>query len=331
VKYKPGFLVAACLARGGSAQNSKGAIMNAKVTAALDVKVPPKRGIGAEVLGLDVKTVTPEVAQMIKDEVYLHKLVVFRDQQLTREQYVEFARKLGKPQIYLQKNYHHPDHPEIFVSSNVSENGMKVGVSGTGRYWHTDYQFHPEPLPMTLLYPQVLPAGKRETYYIDMERAYDDFPAELRPYVEDKWAVHEAKWRYKITAEDIDRAMIDILTEIERVVPPITHPAVIVHPVTGKKMLYLSSGFTTGMESLTHEENLQIMARIFNFTENEERVHVHTWRSGDILLWDNRSLIHKASDTPKGEMSSSYRIGVYDGLPFYSNQHPHATVTNTAA
>src|SRR5947209_3159009 len=241
----------------------KAVIMNVKAVAPLDVKAPSRGGMGAEILDFDVKTVTPEIAQMIKDEVYEHKLIVFRDQQLTKEQYVDFAKKIGKPQIYLQKNYHHPEYPEIFVSSNVPENGKKMGVSGTGRYWHTDYQFHPEPLPMTLLYPQVLPAGKRETYYIDMERAYQDLPAEFKPYIEGKRAVHEAKWRYKITPEDADRAIIDILEEIDRVMPASVHPAVIVHPVTGKKLLYLSSGFTVGMESLSHEENRQLMPRIF--------------------------------------------------------------------
>ena len=284
----------------------------------LDIKVLLSGHIGAEI-ACDVRTITPDVARMVRQQVYEHKLVVFRDQQLTRNEYVQFAKVLGTPQIYLQKNYHHPDHPEIFVSSNVPENGQKVGVSGTGRYWHSDYQFHPEPLPMTMLYPQILPAGKRETYYVDMERAYLDLPADLRGYVEGKHAIHEAKWRYKISADDIDRAIIDIIQSIEAQMPATKHPAVIVHPVTGKKSLYLSSGFTTGIEGLSYEENREVLARMFNFTEHENRMHVHPWQAGDILLWDNRSLIHKASDTPKGEMSSSYRIGIYDHVPFYRN------------
>lgn len=293
--------------------------MSAQTAEAINIKAPAPGNLGAEILDFDVKNTTADIAAVIRREVYEHKLVVFRNQQLSRQEYVEFAKKLGTPQIYLQKNYHHPDHPEIFVSSNVPENGKKVGVSGTGRYWHTDYQFHPEPLPMTMLYPQVLPAGKRETYYVDMERAYAELPADLQVYVEGRNAIHEAKWRYKISAEDIDRAIIDILQGIEAQMPPTSHPVVIVHPVTGKKLLYVSSGFTTGFEGLSYEENKQVLARMFNFTENEDRVHVHLWQYGDVLLWDNRSLIHKASDTPKGEMSSSYRIGIYDNIPFYKN------------
>src|SRR5437763_14107467 len=150
----------------------------------MNIKAPAPGCIGAEILDIDVKTFTSEQAHMIRDLVYQHKLVVFRNQNLSKPEYIAFARTIGEPQIYLQKNYHHPEHPEIFVSSNVPENGKKIGVAGTGRYWHTDYQFHPEPLPMTMLYPQILPKGKRETYYIDMERVYAEMPEDLRFYVE---------------------------------------------------------------------------------------------------------------------------------------------------
>jgi taurine dioxygenase len=284
----------------------------------MNIHPPSNSSIGAEVSDVDAKTITAEQAQEIKELVYQHKLVVFRNQNLSKVEYIAFARMFGEPQIYMQKNYHHPDHPEIFVSSNVPENGKKVGVAGTGRYWHTDYQFHSQPLPMTMLYPQVLPNGKRETYYIDMEHVYDALPPDLRSYVDGKLAVHDAKWRYKITPDDIDRAVIDILAEVEKMVPPLTHPAVIQHPITGRKILYISSGFTAGIAGLGYEDNQQVIKELFAFIEKPEHVYVHPWRYGDILLWDNRSLIHKASDTAKGEQSCSYRIGIYDHVPFYA-------------
>jgi taurine dioxygenase len=286
--------------------------------ARLIIKAPAEGAIGAELLDFDVKAATPEAGAAIRELVYRHKLVVFRNQRLSKTEYIAFARTLGTPQIYLQKNYHHPDHPEIFVSSNVPENGRKVGVSGTGRYWHSDYQFHEEPLPMTMLYPQVLPASARETYYIDMERAYETLPPALAARVSGTLAVHDAKWRYKVTASDVDRALIDILAEVAKMVPPVSHPAVIEHPVTGKRALYVSSGFTAGLEGLSEKANKEVMAELFAFIERPQHVHVHRWQDGDILLWDNRTLIHRASDTPAGEPSSSYRIGIYDGLPFYS-------------
>jgi taurine dioxygenase len=207
----------------------------------------------------------------------------------------------------LQANYHHPEHPEIFVSSNIVRDGKKIGVSGTGQYWHSDYSFMEEPLPLTMQYPQVSGKG-RSTYYIDMQRVYEALPAHLKERVENGWAVHDPKMRYKVQSKDIDRAIIDILDEISQIRPPVQHPAVITHPVTRTKSLYVNEGFTAAIVGL---------AELFAFIKREEHIHTHLHQHGDILLWDNRSLIHMASKPPAGEPNETFRIGVYDGLPFH--------------
>jgi taurine dioxygenase len=282
----------------------------------MKISLPEKHDIGAVVTGLNTRSPAASEIQQLLSLVYEHKLVVIRDQMLSKQEYVDFTRAVGTPQIYLQSNYHHPDHPEIFVSSNVLENGKKVGVAGTGRYWHTDCQFLPEPLPLTTLLPQIS-ESKRATLYIDMVKVYEALPDDLRALVDGRDAIHEAKWRYKVQPEDIDRALIDILEEKHKLVPPARHPAVIVHPVTGKKALYVSRGFTTALNGLSHEENAQAMQRLLEFVERDEHVHEHVWGDGDLMIWDNRTLLHQASAVPKGQSSVSYRIGIYDGLAFY--------------
>ncbi len=294
----------------------------------MKINRPPEESIGAEILDFDVKLTTPEEAIAIKELVYQHKLVIFRNQSLNEEKYTQFARKIGKPQVYLQENYHHPDHPEIFVSSNIKRDGKKFGVPGTGRYWHTDCAFLDEPLPFTMLYPQIIPKSNRETYYLDMEQMYQKLPAHLRRYVEGKKIRHEAKWRYKVQEWDIDRAMIDILQDLERQCPAVEHPAIITHPVNQKKILYMSSGFTTGIVGLDYETNQQALEELFSFIEREEHIYKHEWEDGDILLWENRSLNHRASIRVLSESSLNYRIGIYDGLPFYVS--PPASVNSTA-
>ncbi|MEM1253381.1 MAG: TauD/TfdA family dioxygenase [Cyanobacteria bacterium P01_H01_bin.21] len=273
--------------------------------------------IGFEIRDVDAVAITPDQVARVKQAVYDNKLVVLRNQSMTSEQYVAFANKLGTPQIYFQDNYHHPDHPEIFVSSNVLEDGKKVGVAGTGRYWHTDCAFQPEPLSWTMLYPQVLPQSVRETYYIDMCKVYQKLPDKLRRQVDGAFMVHEAKWRYKVQAWDVDRAIIDILNDFEKKAPPATHPAVITHPVTQKPSLYISEGFTTRVVGLEPEQSQQILSELLAFVQRDEHIYTHIWQDGDILLWDNRVLLHKAGRCPRGESSVSHRIGVYDGLPFY--------------
>lgn len=281
--------------------------------------LPELDDIGVELSHVDARDLDAAAVEEIQTLVYHHKLVVFRNQELSNREYIDLAAKLGRPQIYFQPNYLHPEHPEIFVSSNLPRNGRKFGVAGTGRYWHTDYQFFDEPLPLTFVYPQRLPAVNRETYYIDMERVLRGLPEHLRRHVEGTRAVHEAKWRYKVQAEDIDKSITEILEEFGALTPAVTHPTVIVHPVTGARLLYVSEGFTVGLEGYSYEEGRAILRELFEFIQREEHVHVHGWREGDILLWDNRQVIHKASTVPRGEPSVSYRIGVYDGLPFYTN------------
>ncbi|MEO1374687.1 MAG: TauD/TfdA family dioxygenase [Cyanobacteria bacterium J06635_10] len=283
----------------------------------MKINTPPSEFIGAEISDIDVVSVATEQVNIIKQLVYEHKLVVFRNQNLNEEQYLEFARKIGVPQIYPQENYHHPDYPEIFVSSNVAKDGKKFGVKGTGRYWHTDCAFLSEPLPLTMLHPQVLPNSIRETYYIDMQQVYKKLPANLKAYIDGKYLRHEAKWRYKVQEWDIDRAVIDIMNDFEKRFPPVSHPAVITHPVTHEKILYMNQGFTTDIVDIDYQKNQTVLAELFAFIERDEHIHTHIWKDGDILLWENRTLNHMASTVPKGENSVSYRIGIYDGLPFY--------------
>ena len=287
----------------------------------MNINVPAPNHIGVEVSDIDVSTLGKNTIEDVKKLLYQHKLVIFRDQDISMDDYIEFAKKLGTPQVYFQDNYHHPDHPEIFVSSNVPENGKKVGVPGTGRYWHTDCSFQEKPLSLTLLYPQQLPQENRETYYINMQRVYDILPDDLKVHTHEAKAVHDGKWRYKIQEIDVDRAIIDILKDVSEMAPAVIHPMVIDHPVTQEKILYISRGFTTAIADLSHEESERILNQLLDFTEQENNIHTHRWKDGDILLWDNRPLVHKASIVSKGEPSVSYRIGVYDGLPFYTNGH----------
>lgn len=276
--------------------------------------------IGAEIIGLDVRSLTSESPELaiIREVIYRNKVIALRGQHdLTTEEYVAFTRKLGRPQIYFQPQYHHPDFPEIFVSSNVLENGKKIGVSGTGKYWHTDCAFEKKPLSFTSVLPQVFPKAARMTHYIDMHKVYEALPEDLKQIVENASMVHEAQLRYKIQESDIDQSLRQLLDKMNEEVPPVVHPAVIQHPVTKEKILYMSRGFTTKKVGLDYEENQKVMKQLFDFIEKEEHVHTHYWEKGDLIIWDNRFLNHMSSNIPQGQASKMYRIGIYDDYPFY--------------
>lgn len=280
----------------------------------------PAGRLGLPIEGVSVAELDTAGAARLRAAVYANKLVVLRGLELSDADYIALSRKLGEPQIYFQPNYHHPEHPEIFVSANVPIDGKKVGVAGTGRYWHSDYQFFDEPLPFTMVAPRLIPAGNRGTCFVDMEAAYATLPADLRRFTDGTRAIHEAKWRYKIQACDIDKSITEVLEEFGRLTPPVTHPTVITHPVTGRRSLYISRGFTVGIEGLSHEASRAALDALFAHVERPEHVHLQAWSPGDILLWDNRQVIHMSSGSLHGSPSISYRIGVYDGLPFYAEK-----------
>ena len=277
-------------------------------------------GLGTEIHGLDPERFDAEQAAALRALVYEHKVLVMRGLALDDEAYIAFARALGEPQIYFQENYHHPQHPEIFVSSNVPMDGKKVGVAGTGAYWHTDYQFFPEPLPMTMVAPRAIPSGSRGTCYVDMEHALERLPADLSRRIEGKRALHEAKWRYKVQPCDVDKSITQLLDEFGALTPTVSHPIVMTHPVNGRRLLYVSRGFTVGIEGMSHEEGKALLAELFDEVEREEFVFTHPWTIGDVLLWDNRQVIHMARGGAPDEPSVSYRIGVYDGLSFCADE-----------
>lgn len=289
-------------------------------TQAIEIRNAETGEIGGEILGLNVNELTadaPELEQ-IRQAIYRNKLIVIRDQDLSLEEYVNFTRKLGKPQVYFQDNYHHPEFPEVFVSTNVPEtDGKKIGVAGTGHYWHTDCQFQAEPLSFTSITPVVIPKSIRATSYIDMAKVLRNLPNDLRKYVDGQTYVHGGNNRYKVTPNDVDKSIQQLIDYMNEIVPLVEHPAVITHPVTGEQILYLSSGFTMKVKGFTHEASQEALKALFEFTEREENVYTHHWDQGDLIIWDNRPLLHKSSKLPPGELSKSYRIGIYDQYPFY--------------
>lgn len=277
-------------------------------------------GSGAIVQGVDVRGLGAEALQQLRERVlYRNRFILFRGQSLSNPEYIEFARKFGTPQVYLQDNYHHPEHPEIFVSSNISVNGRKLGVARTGYYWHTDCSFQQTPLSLTMLYPRILPQGRRETLFIDMRSVLQRMPAGLRERLEGRGAWHGGNGRYKVREEDVGRPLHELIETEAEMAPPVRHPIVIRHGVTDEPVLYVNEGFTLRIDGAAAHESTSLLADVFAFIARPEHVIPHEWQEGDILLWDNRTLLHRSGASPTHEPQMIYRIGIYDGHPFY---HP---------
>ncbi len=285
----------------------------------LRIRLPDARSPVVEVTGLDLHDVDATLARRLRELAYVHQIVAVRQQDpQDTAGYLAFARALGSIEPYFQAHYHHPVHPEIFVSTNVPMDGQKVGVAGTGRMWHADYSFFERPLAFTMIRPILLPRGLRETLFIDMRRVYRELPASTRERLTGLRCAHDAWDYYKVQPKDMDRAIRELIEQWHAEAPGAVHPAVVTHPFTGEKSLYVSRGFTKRMEGIPRAEGDALLEELFDFCEQERFVHHQPWTEGDVLFWDNRSLIHHASTVPKGEQSRSFRISLYDELPFDS-------------
>lgn len=282
------------------------------------MRLTSRPGLGADVHGVDLRRLTAGDVAALRHAVYAHKLLVFHDVAVDEPGYVAVARQFGVPQRYFQHHYHHPDFAEIFVNNNVPVGGSKFGVAGTGRMWHSDYQFFPEPLPLTFVLPVIVPpGGLRGTQFVDMVAALQELPPALRAALTGRRCFQDAVYYYKVQPGDIDKGIGELMEQFHREAPGASHPAVIRHPVLDREALYVSSGFTLRVEGLDDTDSRDLLARLFTFLEAPARVQMVTWQPGDLLLWDNRQVIHRATGTLHGQPSRSYRIGVYDGLPFY--------------
>lgn len=269
----------------------------------------------ARVSGIDLRSIDARTAAELKRLVYERHVVVFRQGRLDERELLQVADKFGAIERYFQSNYHHPEYPDIFVSTNLLKDGKKVGVKGTGRYWHCDYQFFPRPFSLILLYPVVLPSTRRTTLFVDMGAALERVPHDLRALLQNGVSVHDCRYKYKIQPSDIDKALDEVLDEVSRLVPPLRRRPIVTHPVSKRPVLFMSPGFTAGLDGLSRDENVTLMKRLFDPIVREEHVFACDLEEGDLLVWDNISLIHRAGPVRPEDPSMNYRVTVYDRDP----------------
>ncbi|MFG2215133.1 MULTISPECIES: TauD/TfdA dioxygenase family protein [unclassified Streptomyces] len=275
--------------------------------------------IGASVAEFDHTSASENDIAALKETVYRRKIAVLKGQDLSPQALLELGRRLGRPETYYEPMYQHPEVSEVFVSSNVPENGKQIGVPKTGKFWHADYQFMPDPFGITLIYPQVIPAKNRGTYFIDMGAAYAKLPEELQREIADTRCWHSVRKYFKVRPHDVYRPLSEIIDEVERKTPAVLQPTVFTHPMTGETVLYLSEGFTVGIQDAQGKPlDDSLLKRLFEATGQldrtfgHENIHLQSFEKGDLLVWDNRSLIHCARHTTTPEPTVSYRVTVHD-------------------
>ena len=246
---------------------------------------------GAEITGIDIGGPLDETDVVRLHEAFFrYSLLIFRDQHLTPTQQIAFTGRFGDLEVHVQSNYHLKGHKEIFVISNLIEDGRLIGGVDCALTWHSDSSYMQVPSKGSMLYAMEVPPVGADTSFAGMYEPCSQLPAALRSAVEGRRAVH-SYLRLQVnqfperplTAEQRQRA------------PDIAHPVMPTHPVTGRQSLFLGGDVIAGVEGLPDDEGIDVMREILAFATHPRFVHRHKWAVGDLIFWDNRCSLHQGS------------------------------------
>jgi len=272
--------------------------------------------VGAEVVGLDIsKPINTEDFTRLHKAHLDHHVLVFRDQQITPQEHIDFSRRFGPLEIHVLHQFQLKNHPEILIVSNIKENGEPIGLGDAGVYWHSDISYKPNPSLGSLLHAQELPSEGGDTLFANQHLAWESLSPELQQRILPLKAEHSylakyeelrAKnpWRPKLSQAQIDQ------------VAPAVQPVVRTHPETGRKALFVSEHFTTRIVGLPAQESDALLAELFAHSVKPEFVYRHKWAPHDLVFWDNRSLMHLAAGTPDHLRRRLNRTTIVGDTPF---------------
>jgi taurine dioxygenase len=240
-------------------------------------------------------------------------VLVLRDQRISPEQHIAFSRRFGPLAIHVLRQFLLPGHPEILLVSNVMENGKPVGLGDAGRYWHSDLSYVAEPSLGSLLHAQEIPSEGGDTSFVNMYRAYEALPDDVKRRIDGKRATHS----YTKTYDKIEGSTFrPALTEAQRQeVQEVTHPVVRTHPETGRKALFVNEGFTGRILDTSEEESRELLSSLFAHATSGRFTYRHRWEERDIVFWDNRCTIHLAHGCPPNLRRHMHRTTVTGDVP----------------
>jgi taurine dioxygenase len=255
---------------------------------------------GAEVVGVDLSGDLDASTFTAIEKTYNEcSVVLFRDQHIADEQHVRFSRRFGELEIHVLREYVKPLHPELYVLSNIVENGKAIGIKDAGNYWHTDLSYTLAPSRGSIMFALEVPhaadgTALGDTQFASTAAAYDALPQAMKEKLEGLTAVHRFWDRY---IRERKAAGSDVVVSDERraKTPDVVHPIVRTHPFTGRKCIYVNEGFTIGIVGMPENESRALLKDLYAHCTRPEFTYRHSWRVGDLVMWDNCATLHRAN------------------------------------
>jgi len=247
--------------------------------------------LGAEITGVDLREEQSGEAKAFLRQAFLdHGILLFRDQDITPEQHIQFTHIFGTVETNdAVPDYRHPDYPQIVLVTNEKRDGKLSPTRNIGRQWHSDHSMTTRPTLGSLLHAQELPDAGGDTMFASMYMAYGLLSEGLKAMLDPLWAVHDA-----LNARHLRGRPADELAAKRKRIPPVAQPVVRIHPETGRKALYVSEMLTSHFVGMTEDESRPLLEYLFKASTSPELVYRHQWQRHDLMMWDNRCVMHNA-------------------------------------
>jgi taurine dioxygenase len=261
------------------------------MSAVLELKVRPLGVIGAEIGGVDLARLSAAQIEAIKSAWYRHDVLVFHDQRLSDEDLLAFSRHFGELDETPNQGAGRkspPGYPNVYIVSNVrDERGEPIGALGDGEAaWHTDMSYAPVPPDASMLYALEVPATGGDTSFCSMKAALARMPAALVERIRHLEIKHDGTYD---SGGYLRKGLAPSSDPRTSVGTP--HPIVIEHPVSGAAALYLGRRLNAYIMGLELAESERLLDEIWSYVESA--IYRHRWRVADVVLWDNRTTMHR--------------------------------------
>jgi taurine dioxygenase len=266
--------------------------------------------LGAAISGVDLsRPLEAETFATIAQAFFDNQVVVFRDQQLTPEQQIAFTRRFGELEHHVRRESCLSGFPEILVVSNIVDGeGRAIGVQDAGRFWHSDLSYKRAPSLLSALYAIEIPFERAralgDTEFASATAAYGALPTEMKDRLQRLKNVHSYRYyrtknaeAQKKEAASTGRVVREHTPSEQQFssVPDVEVPVVRTHPVTGRKALFVNEAHTSHLVGLAKEEGDELLVQLCRHIVSPEFIYRHQWRPGDLLVWDNCAVQHKAT------------------------------------
>ncbi|MGE0718930.1 MAG: TauD/TfdA dioxygenase family protein [Alphaproteobacteria bacterium] len=264
------------------------------------IRVEPTGGVlGATVTGVDLADPLSQGDRgIVLGALCRHGVLRFPSQTVDAAGLKRFSAHFGTLEINIANTHHAPGHPEVMILSNMREDGRPIGLADAGQGWHTDMSYSRDIAFANVLHAITVPRRDGRplgsTEFANMYRAHDDLPAEIRQRLEGAVAIHDFDKFWEEMRRRPGSTRPPLTEEQRRRKPPVPQPVILVHPVTGRRVLYCNPGYAVRIEGWEAAESERMLEYLFAHQLRPEYRHVHDWTEGDVLMWDDICTLHYA-------------------------------------